>query len=223
MCSQVVPDEESRVIQQLNDWISFPKTDSKSAWESMLGRWNIPLGQKAKFQRWSLSFRDGSLLLREYYDHDFDLQAQLLLNPQKKKRLRHGFWWTNPLCFFSHLFFQVMVNWWFGFLLDPLMKGIDCYKGAPRFESQTSGPQTTPTRGDQKKHFDLWIEAFAKRILLQILGFCTLKSFKILFVSPRKLERFPFWLPFFKGLVQPLDICFFCLLGLEYFLPTWMA
>ena len=157
----------------------------------MLERWNILLGQKAKFQGWSLSFRDGSLILREYYDHDFDLQAQLLLNPPKKKRLRHGFWWQIP-CVFFLIFFQVMVNWWFGFLLDPLMKGIDCYIGAPRFESQTTRPQTTPTRGDQKKHFDLWIEAFAKRILLQFLGFCTLKSFNIFFlVSPRKSGKIP--------------------------------
>ena len=110
------------------------------------------------------------------------------VEPAQKNRLRHGFWWTNPLCFFL-IFFQVMVNWWFGFLLDPLMKGIDCYIGAPRFESQTSGPQTTPTRGDQKKHFDLWIEAFAKRILLQILGFCTLKSFKILFSFTSKIGK----------------------------------
>ena len=43
---------------------TFLKTDSKSAWESMLGRWNILLGQKAKFQGWSLSFRDADLLDR---------------------------------------------------------------------------------------------------------------------------------------------------------------
>ena len=40
-----------------------------------------------------------------------------------------------------------MVNWWFrsrwfGFGLDPLLKGIGILRGT-QFESQTTGPQTT--------------------------------------------------------------------------------
>ena len=34
---------------------------------------------------------------------------------------------------------QLMVNWWFGFRLDPLMKGIDCYLKVP-LQSQTTNP-----------------------------------------------------------------------------------
>ena len=33
------------------------------------------------------------------------------------------------------------VGWWFGFPGFPYER--DCYLGAPRFESQTTGPQTT--------------------------------------------------------------------------------
>ena len=47
--------------------------------------------------------RDGSLILREYYDHDFDLQAQLLLNPPKKP-FKTWVLVDKSLVFFSHFF-----------------------------------------------------------------------------------------------------------------------
>ena len=68
----------------------------------------------------------------------FSCKILLMMGPVTAIPSQPEYFWDDM---FSCLVSQLMVNWWFGFLGPPSMKGIVTWRGTP-IESQTTGPQT---------------------------------------------------------------------------------